>query len=235
MNAPALGSHFGLAMVFSSVAQAKEASPRLQRPFKRLVLSARNRLKGSPILVTTLDLLYQQRSDPVELRPGDIAKEGAIHGSVDRLAGPLPWRHCRVDARCRPIGPSGEQPNQRPGLRRRPIRPGGLRPSGQSRSRADPNHMNTNRGSGNREAPRYRNPPPERDYGPPPPRESAVPPPRDRAPPNRDYGPPPERDYGPPPGREIRSAADTARLPALAIRRDYRPPNERDYGAAARP
>jgi hypothetical protein len=88
--------------------------------------------------------------------------------------------------------------------------------------------VNPNRADPNREAPRYQNPPPERDYGPPPSRESAAPPPRDRtAPPPRDYGPPAERDYGPPPGRE--SATPPRRDFPPPPRRDFRPPDQREY------
>ena len=89
--------------------------------------------------------------------------------------------------------------------------------------------VNPNRADPNRDAPRYQNPPPERDYGPPPSRESAAPPPRDRVPPNRDYGPPAERDYGPPPGRESAAPPPRRDFPPPP-RRDYRPPEEREYG-----
>jgi hypothetical protein len=89
----------------------------------------------------------------------------------------------------------------------------------------DPNRVEPNRG-----APRYQDPPPERNYRTPPGRESAAPPARDYRPPSsREFGPPPpERDYGPPPDRE--SAAPPPRDYAPPPRREYRPTPERDYG-----
>ena len=96
--------------------------------------------------------------------------------------------------------------------------------------------VNPNRADPNRDAPRYQNPPPERDYGPPPSRELAAPPPRDRVPPNRDYGPPAERDYGPPPGRE--SAAPPPRRdfpPPLAVTIGRRRSANMDRRPAAKP